>query len=643
MGTVCYSLRNVCPLFCIFMAQTRDDNAIEIRLDKCRFSIDDIKEIFSTERNSSLIATYRCQLPSQVSKAVEALSAAILAGADYVDLDIQFPEPSRSWIVSLALNKGCKLITSYHDFKHTGTLQELKSIAERAYLTGADIVKIVTTAKCEEDAERVLQLYKHFKSDTLVAFAMGEAGKDSRLLSWREGAPLFYIAPRRGRETAGGQPVYFDFVRQESLLLCGKPLIPASKSYAQRAILLAAITEGVTRLYGINICDDIESALSVAVQLGAEIAQEQDTIVITGHQEIQKDGLKVRDNTLFVGESGLLARLCIPLAGLSKEPVRIIGEKTLLHRKVSEHRAALKKLGLNIEYTDKHYLPLTVSGPLKGGCIDITGIHGSQMISGLLIALSQAQKESIIKVRNVTSAPYIDLTSMISTYFGIEDSLFEDDDERNGRTYLIAPHQEIRPVLGLEVEKDWSAAAFFLVAGAIMGDITISGMDFFSDQADAVIYEFLENSDIDIVKHKDGSINVRKSIICPFLYDITDSPDLFAPLVLLALRADGESCIMGIRRLKNKESDRAATFVKEFAKLGVTMHTEGDSLYICGKDSMVLKGGVSCSSHGDHRLAMALSIASLIAESEIQIDDLQCISKSFPTFLENLEKLKRKQ
>jgi len=471
---------------------------------------------------------------------------------------------------------------------------------------------------------------------------MGEAGRDSRLLSWREGAPLFYIATRRGRETASGQPVYYDFVQQESLLLCGEPAIPASKSYAQRAILLAALTEGTTRLFGINICDDIESALSVAVQLGAEISQEQDTLTIIGHQNIQKEGLKVRDNTLFVGESGLLARLCIPLAGLSNEPVRIIGEKTLLHRKVSEHRLALKKLGLNIEYTDKHFLPLTVAGPLKGGCIDITGIHGSQMISGLLIALSQAQKESIIKVRNVTSAPYIDLTSIISTFFGIEDSLFEDEEDLSSRTYLISPRQQIRPVLGLEVEKDWSAAAFFLVAGAIMGDITISGMDFFSDQADAVIFEFLENTDIDIIKNKDGSINVRKSIICPFLYDITDSPDLFAPMVLLALRADGESCIQGIRRLKNKESDRTATFMEEFAKLGVKMRTEGDNLYIQGEDGLVLKGA-SCSSHGDHRLAMALCIAELIADSEIQIDDLHCISKSFPTFLENLEKLKRKQ
>ena len=640
MAKVCISIRDIDSIYCKFMAETRRDEVLEIRLDKCGFSEQEIKDVFSSQREAALLAAYPCRLATEREDAINALSTAILAGADLVDIETSLPEDSRRWLSSLAMNKFCKTIYSYHNRHHTNPIEDLRTIVRKAFAEGADIVKIVTTAKSAKDAERVLSLYDEFPPERLIAFAMGTAGTPSRLKSVTLGAPLYYVSPRRGFETAPGQPCYYNLLEGE-IVLKGEVDIPSSKSFAQRAILLAALAEGTTRLYNLTLCDDTQSALSVAWQLGAEISFEGRTLVLTGNQRIHEKGLIVKDNKLFVGESGLLARLCIPLAGLSDSDITVIGEKTLNRRKIREHAKALRWMGLKITYRDEHYLPATVSGRLNGRTVNISGAHGSQMISGMLIALSQCTQDSVLYVADPTSNPYIDLTIYLAEFFGIEIE-FSGEEYEDSRSFFISGKQQIKPLHGLEVEKDWSAAAIMLVAGAMMGDITIRGMDMFSNQADAMIYDFLEQNHVDIIKDNDGNINIRKSIICPFVYDITDAPDLFAPLFLLATRATGESCIQGIRRLRNKESDRARSFAQEFRKLGVWVEIRGDYMLIRGNEDFEFMGA-ECSSHGDHRLAMVLSIANLLATSEITIDDTDCIDKSFPGFLEELAKLDQRK
>lgn len=645
MGLICYSLQKVTPFFCRYMAETRADHAVEVRLDLCDFNEDQINDIFSTRRRSILVAAGHIGSEWKEEQAVRQLSAAILAGADCVDIGLEISPVSRNWLMSLAMNKGCLTILSYHNYKYTPPTEELLRIAATAYQTGADMVKIVTTAESAEDAARVISLYEsgRFQNDTLIAFAMGVKGIASRLDSYRHGAPLFYLSPRRGRETAKGQLCYSDFAKPNEIRLQGSVTLPESKSMAQRAIVLAALCDGPTNLYGYSGCQDSESAVAVAMQLGAEIKLEGDRMTVTGHQNIRKNGLVVRNNTLYVGESGLLARLCIPLAGLSKEPVRIIGEKTLLHRKVSEHKGALRKMGLSVEYTEGNYLPVKVSGALKGATVQVNGKHGSQMISGMLLALSQCSRDSFIHIRKITSVPYINLTASIGSYFGLKDPspICEENEEYHEiETYFVHGGQSLKPVGGMKLEKDWSSAAFFIVAGAMMGNITISGLKMDSEQADAAIFDFLDGMNVDIVKKDTDTINVRKSILTPFSFDLIDCPDLFGPLVLLALRCGGESCIRGLERLKNKESDRAKTFVEELRAIGADLFVAPDgALYIEGDEKLMLTGG-KCSSHGDHRLAMTLALAELICHNPVEIDDTECISKSFPHFLEILEALK---
>lgn len=648
MGRICYSLKDTGADWCKFLAASRPGAAVEVRLDECDFDTDEIRDIFSCQRKAELIATCHVSLPSQVAEAAEKLSAAILAGADYVDIPLDFPENSKQWLLNLALNHGTRIILSWHNYTNTEPLPRLREIAAQALREGADIVKIVTTATRPEDADTVLALYDGFEPGRLLAFAMGPLGRDSRFQALEKGAPFLFVAPSREGATASGQPCVADLLPESAFKLRGEAALPASKSYAQRAILLAALATGTTKLYGVTLCDDIVSAIGVAQSLYADVSLDGTILTIEGHQDILRDGLRVRDNSLFVGESGLLARLCIPLAGLTKEAIEISGEKTLLRRKVDDHRAALRKLGLRLTFTDRSHLPVTVRGRLKAGAVEVDGSKGSQMISGMLMALSQCDSESTLVISGVTSEPYINLTTYIASFFGLTgydcpelaDKNKQEEDSYY-RTWYIDPQQRITPVLGLEVERDWSAAAMLLVAGAVAGEITLRGLDLLSRQSDAVIFELLRQNHVDIVRDPEkNTISVRRSILCPFYFDINDAPDLFAPLFVLAAFSHGESVISGIGRLKNKESNRAESFAEEFGKLGVRTTVSGGEMTIYGEENRRL-WKATCSSHGDHRLAMALLVASLFADGPVRIDDTDCIAKSFPGFLENFEKLKR--
>ena len=644
MGRICYSLKDVSRGYCLFLATTRRDAVLEIRLDSCDFDEEDIRAVFSCERETELMATCHVSLPSQVEAAARRLTMAILSGADYVDIPYEFPENSRNWLMNLALNHGTRVILSSHNETRTDPPSRLRDLAGQMRETGADIVKLVTTACSEEDVDAVLSLYDDFEPGRLLAFAMGPAGRESRFRALEKGAPFLFVAPTRNGVTASGQPAYADLLPDKDMILKGEVSLPASKSFAQRAILLAALADGTTKLYGVSRCDDTDAAIGVARDLYADVSLNGTTLTIVGRQNLQRDGLRVRDNSLFVGESGLLARLCIPLAGLSRETVTITGEKTLLKRKLDDHRAALRKLGLRLSFSGRGHLPVRVRGCLGPGLVEVSGERGSQMISGLLLALSQCRAGSTLLISGVTSEPYLRLTTYIASFFGLSgyDCPLQDDldNDKRERIWYVAPDQQITPVLGLEVERDWSAAALLLVAGALAGDLTLRKLDLHSRQSDAAIYEMLRQNHVDIVHDPEkNTVSVRRSIICPFFYDITDAPDLFVPLFLLACFAAGESVIAGIDRLKNKESDRAATFAAEFRKLGVRTVVSYDAMVVFGKENRRLRPA-ACSSHGDHRLAMALTVASLFADGPVKIDDTDCIAKSFPGFLELFEKTK---
>lgn len=642
MGKICYSLGEHTLDYCMVMNRFFADDVVELRLDLLNFQEKDLK-IYFNEKTGLTAVTYQVNeedesiAEEETERAAKMLAQAIVLGADYVTIPYDFNQKETEWLLRLAWNHNCKIIVSYHNFYGTPSTKELKSIAEKCYAVGADIVKIVTTAHHPAEAGRVLKLYDYFDCNTLVAFAMGEAGTQSRKDSFAKGAPLMFATTLRDFSTAKGQLTFYDMLPNEEKKDIGTIFAPSSKSLAIRAIIASALSSKKSIIKNVDFCDDIVCAIGVAEQLLADIdvnAKEK-TLIIHGHQDIHKYGLKVRNNHIFVGESALLTRLCIPLCGLSNEDITINGYGTLLKRKINDHNGALKKHGLNIIYHNRCFLPVTVKGRLSGGDFRLKGEKGSQTISGLLFTLPFCPGKSTITISRPTSLPYILNTLSVLHDFGF--TFYDYNDFEDGFEMSFEGGQQL---VGNDftVETDWSAAALWLVSGVLAGQSGVENLPYDTLQADSLIMDTFDDcgADIGCYNYEDCVENncyfqANRSVCIPFNADLTHNPDLIGPLLLLALRCEGKSTISGIGRLHGKESDRAATFVEEFRKLGADIIMEEDTIVVSGSFHKKLKG-CAVSSHNDHRLALALMVARLISDGVIEIDNTDCICKSWPNF-----------
>ena len=635
----------------------------EIRLDRCALEDADIDTLFS-QSDVPLIATCRLEEESQ---APDILERAIRSGAKYVDLEMEAPAAVGRRIREACRSCGTVLIRSYHNFESTPPFEVLLSILERARSFGSEVVKIVTTARSPADNERVMRLYREAAPGTLVAFCMGEAGRPSRLEALKQGAPFTYACLNEQEATAPGQwtteamrqAVYggFRFIEASDLPM------PSSKSFAQRAIIAAALADGVSHLDAYSPCGDNESALAVAKALGADVKVAGNKIVITGIGA-SPDCLKLAQ--LHSGESGLLTRLMVPLlAVLSREPVRVTGEKTLLGRPLSNAHDIMAAFGVRLYPEDNKnvsderkadcYLPLRVAGPLIPGRADVSGKGGSQLISGLLAALPLTDGKSTLYVHEPRSIPYLFITVDVLKKFGIRiGSEMEGDDDFmetqdwglcTGLNFYIRGGQRYRAA-DFSIEADWSAAAPFLTAGAIFGDVEVTGLDTTSLQADISILDILMQAGASMsqLDEPSGSIHIKRAPLSPFQADLNNCPDLFPMVAVLAAFCPGESHILGVQRLRHKETDRAAAIESMLGQMGVPVRIDDDEMTVTGMaltqrlaTGKLLKGGAYVS-HADHRMVMALKVASLGADSPVVIDDEACVAKSFPGFNELFER-----
>ena len=401
--------------------------------------------------------------------------------------------------------------------------------------------------------------------------------------------------------------------------LTGEVKAPPSKSMTQRAIAAALLSAGESIILNPSDCDDSVAAISIASALGATIIAEPDQLRISGSGEI-------KEHLLNCGESGLAIRMFSPIAALNEDEMTMTGTGSLTKRPMSMIEAALRQLGVTCK-SNGGFLPLRIKGPLKGGSCEIDGSLSSQLLTGLLMALPVAEKDSVITVQNLKSKPYIDITLQVLERFGIRI-------ERSDYTRFVIPGNQIYQPQKFEVEGDWSGGAFLLVAGAINGEITVRGLRPDSRQSDKAILTVLDNAGARTTI-MENSISVRKSELSPFFFDATESPDLFPPLVALAAYCRGTSTIKGVSRLIHKESNRGMALVNEFGKMNVKIETDGDNMMVAG--DKVTGGDVS--SHGDHRIAMAAAVAALAASGKVIIRDSQCVAKSYPAFFDDLRHL----
>ena len=776
----------------------------EIRLDRCDLSLRDIEECFTSD--VPLVATCRiadlmASEPSLQDSALtpqsreikaaqiaeKRLCKAIEAGARYVDVEIEAPKQMSKRVRNVAHENGTVFIRSFHDFEGTDSLEALKAVVEKCCYHGADVVKIVTTAHGQDDVDRVLSLYEWCRTMSvsenekiaslaeggLIAFCMGDAGRQSRMDCLKAGAPYTYAAVSEDEAAAPGQwtasemasALYGDFrfvgtcstfdgkmravptknggpaalsgvkctrSNPEHGAIDANPEVPCSKSFAQRAIIAAALADGTSHLRGYTPCGDNEAAIKVAENIGAKVERNGGELIITGIsaglgalEALPANG--VSDDpalvpglpTLHVGESGLLTRMMIPvIAQLCPGAVMFTGEKTLLGRPLTGAREIMEALGATVSSVVQSAagvpspatsgeaevggesssapvrVPLTVQGPLTATRAEISGKHGSQIISGLLMALPFSQKNTSLIVREPKSIPYMFITVEVLKKFGIKignDMLGGRDFIESGGDWSLCTEIVFKVKGGqrfkaadIDLEGDWSAAANFLVAGAIFGKVQIDGLDTTSLQADLSIMDILMDAGASLsqLDGDKGAITVQRAPLKAFAVDASNCPDLFPIISVLAAFCQGTSRIAGVGRLANKESDRAKAIVEMLTQMGVNAYVEGDELMVegyslaqrllahkasscdpagislsatasvascdpaattavsCNQVSLpgLLKGG-EYTSHHDHRMVMALKVASLGADSPIVIDDETCVEKSFPDFLDMFRRL----
>jgi 3-phosphoshikimate 1-carboxyvinyltransferase len=307
--------------------------------------------------------------------------------------------------------------------------------------------------------------------------------------------------------------------------------------------------------------------------------------------------------------------------------------------------------------TNRGFLPISIQGPLQFKNISTDGSLSSQFLSGLLMVYPLANKDHVIEVKNLNSKQYIDLTIQVMKDFGVNVT------HESYQKFFIPGNQKYKACKAT-IEGDWSAASFMLVAGATAGKVTVNNLPMNSLQPDRAIVEVLRACGAEVIL-KDNSVSAtspdfiriparlshsgvaigtqtsnlkhQASNLKPFNFDSTDCPDLFPPLVALAVRCNGISEITGVERLIHKESNRALALQQEFSKMN-------DKLISIAGNKMIIRGGLpllsaTVDSHNDHRIAMSLAIAGLNVEGGIHISGCEAVKKSYPDFFANLEKL----
>lgn len=393
----------------------------------------------------------------------------------------------------------------------------------------------------------------------------------------------------------------------------------------QRACAAALVAKGVSEIYNPGHSNDDKAAMDIIRRLGAKIDEHADSTL-----RISSAGIKPVATFIDCGESGLSIRMFTPLVALSEQEVTIKGSGSLVTRPMDFFDQILPRLGVNIQ-SNGGKLPLRIQGPLKPADITVDGSLSSQFLTGLLLAYAATGASGVaIKVSNLKSRPYIDLTLDVMKRFGLKIP-----ENRNYEEFYFSEEILISDAdtHRYTVEGDWSGGAFLLVAGAIAGPITVRGLDLASTQADKAIVQALMSAKAGIAVDA-KEIKLHPAPLKAFEFDATDCPDLFPPLVALAAYCEGETVIKGVSRLAHKESDRGKTLQEEFFKLGITIRLEGDLMYIHGNTGV--KGAMVSSRH-DHRIAMACAVAALKAEADVTIEHAEAINKSYPDFYHDLQ------
>ncbi len=384
----------------------------------------------------------------------------------------------------------------------------------------------------------------------------------------------------------------------------GTVAAPPSKSMAHRLLIAAGLAKGVSRIRGVSLNEDVSATIDCLRALGARCEVSGDTVTVHGADLSTAMPL----DTLQCRESGSTLRFFIPLALLSGTPVSFTGTKKLLSRPLTVFETLCKEQNLSFTQTADC---VTVCGRLQAGKFEVAGNISSQFITGLLFALPMLEGDSRICITPpIESASYIALTLQALSSFGVQ-AHWEDD-----TTLYIRGGQCYQPT-DITVEGDYSGTAFLEAFNLFDGTVQVTGLSADSLQGDRVYREHFE------------ALQQRNATI-----DISDCPDL-GPILFAVAAAKHGGVFTGTKRLKIKESDRAAAMAKELSTLGATVTVEENkvTVYAASLHAPLLP----LCGHNDHRIVMAMSVLLTLVGGEI--DDAEAVRKSFPDFFKKISEL----
>ncbi|MBM7872113.1 3-phosphoshikimate 1-carboxyvinyltransferase [Clostridium pascui] len=405
--------------------------------------------------------------------------------------------------------------------------------------------------------------------------------------------------------------------------LKGDIKIPPSKSLAHRAVICAGLSEGISNIDNIIFSEDIKATTMGMESLGIEVNRKDESINIKG-----KSKLSLVNSMINCNESGSTLRFLIPLALLTGEEISFEGRGKLVSRPLDVYYEMFKNQ--NIQYENNNgQLPLKVKGFLKSGTFYVKGNVSSQFVTGLMFALPLLEGDSkIIVTTELESKGYVDLTIDCMDKFGvkIENKGYKEFYIKGNQKYISRDYR---------VEGDFSQAAFWIVAGILGANIKCKDLNLNSLQGDKIILDIVKEMGSNI-KISEDTIEVCKSQTKGIVINASECPDLVPIISVLGALSEGTTKIINAERVRIKECDRLKAMQTELTKVGADIEETEDGLIIRGKSS--LKGG-TVDSWNDHRIAMAMAVASIKCEEPIIITNSNAVTKSYPEFWKDFKML----
>ncbi|WP_400259756.1 3-phosphoshikimate 1-carboxyvinyltransferase [Candidatus Methanomassiliicoccus intestinalis] len=392
---------------------------------------------------------------------------------------------------------------------------------------------------------------------------------------------------------------------------------PPSKSCTHRAIILAALAKGTSKINGALLSRDTRATMQAMEAFGATVKEENGVLTIRGGR------LKAPMTAIDCMNSGTTLRLCCGVASLLDKNVTFTGDESLKGRPMKPLFSAFAEMGVYCAATPQGFI---IRGPNNGRWAHIKGDISSQFISSLLISSALKPRDTdIVLTSPLISKPYIAITQTMMAQFGVKCNEMKDG-------YRVMGGQSYRP-RDYTVPGDYSSAAFALGAAALAGKVTISGLDPQDVQGDRAIISFLQEFGAEVTINGNEVI-VQQSELKGIKADIGDCPDLFPILAVIATQAEGETVLYNAAHLKHKESDRIAAVVTFLKNMGAEIEEKDDGCLIKGKCKLT---GCTINPSGDHRILMAAAVAALVAEGKTIINDGDCYDVSYPAFLKDFK------